>query len=134
MPTIVEYDELKAECTSVSNGGGFGNAGGAPAGNTGGKDNAHGYWPVPSGRWLGIGASNNSNQVEHKPAGPTLYFPAGGNRYADGNTSTAGYYGYSWSGSSCDATRANRLLVGSSSVTRGNIGRSNGFTVRCIRE
>ena len=120
------------EVTSVSNNGGFGNITGAP--NTG--NNAHGFWQVPSGRWLGAGAANvNTRGTEAVPGSSSVYFPAGGYRnYSNGNTSNAGNYGYSWSGSSGNTPGAYYLYVYSGDASWFSNNRYNGFTVRCIRE
>ena len=132
LPTSGEQQALINEVTSVSNNGGFGNITGAP--NTG--NNAHGFWQVPSGRWLGAGAANvNTRGTEAVPGSSSVYFPAGGYRdYSIGNTSNAGGNGYSWSASSSNTTFAYYLYVTSGfAYWNGNL-RYYGFSVRCIRE
>ena len=131
LPTSGEQQALINEVTSVSNNGGFGNITGAP--NTG--NNAHGFWQVPSGRWLGAGAANvNTRGTEAVPGSSSVYFPAGGYRNSsNGNTSNAGTSGYSWSGSSYGTTYACYLYVYSGNAY-WNDNRGYGFTVRCIRE
>ena len=136
LPTSDEQQALINEVTSVSNNGGFGNITGAP--NTG--NNAHGFWQVPSGRWLGAGAAadaarNTGKAAELVPGSSSVYFPAGGYRNSsNGNTLYAGSLGYSWSASSFNTTNACYLYVGSGNAYWNNVNRSNGFTVRCIRE
>ena len=132
LPTSGEQQALINEVTSVSNNGGFGNITGAP--NTG--NNAHGFWQVPSGRWLGAGAANvNTRGTEAVPGSSSVYFPAGGYRnYSNGNTNYAGSYGYSWSGSSIITAYACYLYVYSGTASWSNYDRYFGFTVRCIRE
>ena len=132
LPTSAEQQALINEVTSVSNNGGFGNITGAP--NTG--NNAHGFWQVPSGRWLGAGAANvNTRGTEAVPGSSSVYFPAGGYRYySNGSTNYAGSYGYSWSGSSYNTANAYNLYVGSGGAYWSNNYRFYGFTVRCIRE
>ena len=132
LPTSAEQQALINEVTSVSNNGGFGNITGAP--NTG--NNAHGFWQVPSGRWLGAGAANvNTRGTEAVPGSSSVYFPAGGYRYnSNGDTSHAGNDGYSWSGSSSNATNAYYLYVYSGHAYWNLYTRNIGFTVRCIRE
>lgn len=62
-------------------------------------------------------------------------FPAGGYRNnSNGNTSYAGYLGYSWSGSSTNTTVAYYLYVNSGNAVWNSYNRYYGFTVRCIRE
>ena len=136
LPTSDEQQALINEVTSVSNNGGFGNITGAP--NTG--NNAHGFWQVPSGRWLGAGAAadaarNTGKAAELVPGSSSVYFPAGGYRYySNGNTGLAGYGGYSWSASSSNTTNAYYLYVASGDANWYLSNRSFGFTVRCIRE
>ena len=136
LPTSAEQQALINEATSVSNNGGFGNITGAP--NTG--NNAHGFWQVPSGRWLGAGAAadaarNTGKAAELVPGSSSVYFPAGGYRgYSNGGTDYAGYYGYGWSGSSYATTNACRLYVNSGVADWGSPSRAYGFTVRCVRE
>ena len=132
LPTSAEQQALINEVTSVSNNGGFGNITGAP--NTG--NNAHGFWQVPSGRWLGAGAANvNTRGTEAVPGSSSVYFPAGGYRYSsNGYTNGAGSSGYSWSGSSGNTPNAYYLYVYSGTAYWGNYTRCYGFTVRCIRE
>ena len=132
LPTSGEQQALINEVTSVSNNGGFGNITGAP--NTG--NNAHGFWQVPSGRWLGAGAANvNTRGTEAVPGSSSVYFPAGGYRYySNGYTYIAGYSGYSWSGSSGNTTYAYYLLVNSGNAYWNYNYRYGGFAVRCIRE
>ena len=136
LPTSDEQQALINEVTSVSNNGGFGNITGAP--NTG--NNAHGFWQVPSGRWLGAGAAadaarNTGKAAELVPGSSSVYFPAGGCRYgSNGNTGNAGGNGYSWSASSYSTTGAYNLGVTSGNAGWGSSSRNFGFTVRCIRE
>ena len=136
LPTSDEQQALINEVTSVSNNGGFGNITGAP--NTG--NNAHGFWQVPSGRWLGAGAAadaarNTGKAAELVPGSSSVYFPAGGYRgYSNGYTYYAGYYGYSWSASSYNTTYAYNLNVYSGLADWNYNNRNYGFTVRCIRE
>ncbi|MDC2174879.1 fibrobacter succinogenes major paralogous domain-containing protein, partial [Bacteroides thetaiotaomicron] len=105
---------------------------GAP--NTG--NNAHGFWQVPSGRWLGAGAANvNTRGTEAVPGSSSVYFPAGGYRnHSNGNTYNAGNFGYSWSGSSNGTANAYNLTVNSANAGWNYNYRYGGFTVRCIRE
>ena len=136
LPTSDEQQALINEVTSVSNNGGFGNITGAP--NTG--NNAHGFWQVPSGRWLGAGAAadaarNTGKAAELVPGSSSVYFPAGGYRYySNGNTTNAGYNGCSWSASSNSTANAYYLSVYSGGAYWSNYYRDYGFTVRCIRE
>ncbi|WP_293674751.1 FISUMP domain-containing protein, partial [uncultured Parabacteroides sp.] len=136
LPTSDEQQALINEVTSVSNNGGFGNITGAP--NTG--NNAHGFWQVPSGRWLGAGAAadaarNTGKAAELVPGSSSVYFPAGGYRnVSNGNTSYAGSVGYSWSASSYTTAGAYSLYVNSGTAYWYGCNRNDGFTVRCIRE
>ena len=136
LPTSDEQQALINEVTSVSNNGGFGNITGAP--NTG--NNAHGFWQVPSGRWLGAGAAadaarNTGKAAELVPGSSSVYFPAGGYRNnSNGNTSNAGNNGFSWSASSNNTAYAYYLYVNSGNAYWNNHLRDYGFTVRCIRE
>lgn len=127
LPKQSELDALMAEA-SVSNNGGFGSVTISP--NI--PANVNGFWQVPSGRWLGGGASRGTEQV---PGGYSVYFPAGGYRiFSSGDTDNADNLGYSWSGSSNLTTGAYYPYVDSSGAGRGNDSRYYGFPVRCIRE
>jgi len=136
LPTSDEQQALINEVTSVSNNGGFGNITGAP--NTG--NNAHGFWQVPSGRWLGAGAAadaarNTGKAAELVPGSSSVYFPAGGYRdYSSGNTDHAGGDGYSWSASSNTTALAYSLNVYSGIASWISNNRNYGFAVRCLRE
>ena len=136
LPTSAEQQALINEVTSVSNNGGFGNITGAP--NTG--NNAHGFWQVPSGRWLGAGAAadaarNTGKAAELVPGSSSVYFPAGGYRYSsNGGTGYAGSNGYGWSGSSNYTASAYYLYVSSGNANWIYTSRAYGFTVRCVRE
>ncbi|VDR34695.1 Uncharacterised protein [Alistipes sp. cv1] len=136
LPTSAEQQALINEATSVSNNGGFGNVTGTP--NIG--NNAHGFWQVPSGRWLGAGAAadaarNTGKAAELVPGSSSVYFPAGGYRLdSNGYTNSAGGNGYSWSASSSYTSNAYFLYVSSGNAYWNDLNRNFGFTVRCIRE
>ena len=132
LPTADEMQTLINEATSVSNNGGFGSIGGAL--NTG--NNAHGFWQVPSGRWLGAGAAVTANRgTEAVPGTSSVYFPAGGYRNSSsGGANGAGNTGYGWSGSSNNTTNAYDLSVNSGNAYWSSTSRTYGFPVRCIRE
>ena len=132
LPTADEMQTLINEATSVSNNGGFGSIGGAL--NTG--NNAHGFWQVPSGRWLGAGAAVTANRgTEAVPGTSSVYFPAGGYRNSSsGGANGAGNTGYGWSGSSNNTTKAYDLSVNSGNAYWSSTSRTYGFPVRCIRE
>lgn len=60
----------------------------------------------------------------------------GGVRYANGNYSYVGYYGYWWSSTEFNTNNAwNRLLgFSSGNAYRNNANKAYGFSVRCLRD
>lgn len=139
LPTMSEYNELIAELTSVRYpaSGGFSSIGYLTP-STPGYDATwdNGYWPVPSGRWLGSGATDDvaiGEPATKTPGTKSVYFPVGGYRDSNGSTSRADSNGFAWSGSSYNAMNAHYLYV--TTWTYGALhARYGAFPVRCIRE
>ena len=84
------------------------------------NDNHNGYWFS--------GSQSYSSSVT------SVFFSAAGRRYGiDGGKDLRTYCGYYWS-SRPNSTNAQFLSFGSGSVGMNELSRSNGYSVRCVRE
>ena len=144
LPTMSEFQELMDEfggfpySVQYPANGGFTNINYLTP-STPGYDAAwdNGYWQVPSGRWLGSGATADAatgEQATKIPGTNSVYFPAGGNRNANGDASIVGYNGFAWSGSSYNTMNAHYLYVVSTRTYGAFYARYLALPVRCIRD
>ena len=81
------------------------------------------------------GAVGNTDYPKYRNKSGFTALPAG-YRYGYGNFDTIDYGGYWWSAIETSTTNAWLRLVGyyDSYVNRGSYGKSNGFSVRCVRD
>ena len=138
LPTYKELELLYEESPTkpeLSTGGNFANV--TAELNSDADNNRDGMYSISSGLLVGLkatGSTISDGDMEIPPEG-TVFLPASGHRYpnGDGDVVHVGAYGYYWSSTPFDGITVNYPLLYRKSMEFYDADRSYAFPIRCIR-